>query len=112
VLWLAGCAHEASERPGLAAGLHGAWETPAGSRQVEVKADGRWVELGFRADGDDGEVRINQHVIRIERAHLILNGQTVAAISPDAQELEVALVGGVLTVSADGLAIYQGRPMR
>lgn len=106
VLWLAGCAHETGSYPGTGAGLTSAWETPEGPREIQVKAGGRWVDLGFRADEDGGEARLNRHVIRIERAHIVWNGRTVAAISPLSRNFKVTLTNGVLEVVADGASVF------
>lgn len=111
ILLLTGCAHQAAAPGGVTAGLAGKCETPAGQRQIAVKADGQWVELGFQAEGEDGEVRINHHTIRIEPRHLILNGRTVAAVPPAARDFEVMLLNGTLTVAADGQMVFQ-RPIR
>ncbi|MBK9137840.1 MAG: hypothetical protein IPM17_03610 [Verrucomicrobia bacterium] len=88
-------------------GLEGAWGTADGRRTVSVRATGRWVELGFRGDDREGELRINQHVIRIERAHLVVNGRTMAAVPAAAQNFTVTLVGDTLEVRADGAPVFQ-----
>lgn len=106
-LWLAGCTHHPEPRPGTGVGLTSAWETPDSVRTITLKAEGRRVDLGFHADADGGEARINRHVIRIESAYVVWNGRTVAAISPLARNFKVTLTGGVLEVLADGAGVLR-----
>jgi hypothetical protein len=106
-LWLAGCAHYPEPPAGTGAGLTDRWETPNAAREITLKAEGRWVELAFRADDDGGEARLNRQIIRIERAHVVWNGRTVAAISPLSRDFKVTLTGGTLEVLADGASVFR-----
>jgi hypothetical protein len=104
---IGGCAHREPPPARVDSALQGAWETASGQRTVSVQANGRRVELGFTAEKGNGEVRINQHVIRIERAHLVINGRTSAAVPVAAQQFTVTLLDETLEVRADGLTLYQ-----